>query len=424
MDSVATYSEARNEYMKQLSTWIVPFMINHYRNLWTSSAKAGPQKAMLIFQEKCAEVPKWNQDTISEHINNLLDNCRCDYLEELMAAVFIAHTKVLISIRVSSKHKKLQITLPKLDHFLHRIFTECARAFWKIPYLFLDEQKPIEMQKNMLQAEAMCTEAMTAAVRSLLPIKNILAEYLSDDVTTSDPIIEETESAPASPRKIPVEQAPIPPSISTSDTVALPEAATALPEAATALPVAATALPEAATALPVAATALPEAATALPKAATALPEADVEPNGEDSEIFEDYDTMKIADKESSLDDTISLDNNESDTTKHIGGNNKTLSGSDRKSPKNIPPVAEPEELTIDTEPASVNFSNYDQVFDENSDQAGTFKYVPKDLEPGEIPRLVINEEQAIPLSLDSSVTSLETPGISEAEEILADSILD
>ena len=178
MESVSTYSEARNEYLKQLSTWIVPYMIQHYRAVWSSSAKGGQQKAMIVFQERCAEVPKWNQDTVDENVGKLLDTCRCDYLEELMAAVFIAHTKVLIAIRVTSKHKKLQITLPKLDHFIHRVFSECARSFWKAPYLFLDDQKPIEMQKNLLQAEALCNDAIGTAVRSLLPIKNILNEYL------------------------------------------------------------------------------------------------------------------------------------------------------------------------------------------------------------------------------------------------------
>ena len=410
MDSVATYSEARNEYMKQLSTWIVPFMINHYRTLWLNSTKAGSQKAMLIFQEKCAEVPKWNQDTISEHVNNLLDNCRCDYLEELMAAVFIAHTKVLIAIRVSSKHKKLQITLPKLDHFLHKIFTECARAFWKIPYLFLDEHKPIEMQKNMLQAEAMCTEAITSAVRSLLPIKNILAEYLSDDVTSPEPVIEEIESGGASPRKIPVEQAPLPPSISASESETVPESVTA-PESVT--------VSESET--------MPDSDTmaeskALPNS-KAVPDKEVDHMAKavadklHSELPEDFESMKIDDKEASVDHIISLDNIESHNNKDIGGHKDNNTESVSK------PV-EPEELVIDTEPATVNFSNYDQVFDENNDNSGTFKYVPKDLEPGEMPRLVINEDQSIPLSLDSSITSLETPGVSESEDILADSILE
>ena len=117
-----------------------------------------------------------------------------------MSAVFIAHTKVLIAIRVSSKHKKLQITLPKLDRFLHRIFTECARSFCKMPFLFLDDT-PIAQQKNLLQAEVLCSDAIAPAVRSLLPIKDILNEYLADDVSSSEPVIDngEPDLAPITP---------------------------------------------------------------------------------------------------------------------------------------------------------------------------------------------------------------------------------
>ena len=387
MDSVATYSEARNEYMKQLSTWIVPFMIQHYRTLWNNSSKGGPQRAMLVFQEKCAEVPKWNQDTIDENVGKLLDNCRCDYLEELMAAVFIAHTKVLIAIRVSSKHKKLQITLPKLDHFLHRIFSECARSFWKIPYLFLDDTKPIEMQKNMLQAEVLCSEAITSAVRSLLPIKNILAEYLSDDVMNPEPTIEEGDGS-KSPKRLPVEQAPSPVPVSAEPVKEEEEEAVAddikkvIAEVKESIPEAVNleeSIPEAVN--------LEESITKLDEVIT-LDEIVPVPKEEVKEI--------VPVRKEEVKETV--------ITKPVVGG------------------SEPEEISIDTEPASVTFSNYDHVFDERQEPVGSFKYAPKDLEPGEVPRLVINEEASTPLSLDSSITALEAPGVDLG--ILADSILD
>jgi hypothetical protein len=195
MESVSLYSEARNEYLKQLSIWIIPHMVEFFRREYsTISAKEG-RRAMVSFQSWCSEVPRWNQDVIDVNVNHLLDTCRCDYVEELMTAVFIAHTKMLTAIRVSSKKKKLQITLPKLDHFLHRVFVECARAFWKAPFLFSEELSPIERQKNVLQAESMCMEALSSAVRSLLPIKSILRDNLEDDE-------EEEEKPKKSKRKV------------------------------------------------------------------------------------------------------------------------------------------------------------------------------------------------------------------------------
>jgi hypothetical protein len=80
----------------------------------------------------------------------------------------------------------MKITLPKLDHFLHRVFIECARGFWKAPFLFLESVPMIEKQKNVLQMESMCIEALSGAVRSLLPVKSILNEYLAEDEDEGD----------------------------------------------------------------------------------------------------------------------------------------------------------------------------------------------------------------------------------------------
>jgi len=197
METVSLYSEARTEYMKQLSIWIIPPLVEFFRKEYNTILAKEGKRTMALFQKYCADVPLWNQDVIDVHIGVILDSCRCDYVEELMTAVFIAHTKMLTAIRVNSKQKKLQITLPKLDHFLHRVFIECARAFWKAPYLFSDELSPIERQKNILQAEVMCTEALSGAVRSLLPVKSILRDYLEDDEEAEEE--EEEEAAEEKP---------------------------------------------------------------------------------------------------------------------------------------------------------------------------------------------------------------------------------
>lgn len=378
METVSTYSEARNEYLKQLYTWITPSMIQFYRGLWADALRTGGnQRVMVVFQERCAEVPKWNQDIIDQHVGKLLDTCRCDYLEELMSAVFIAHTKVLISVRISTRQKKLQITLPKLDNFLHRIFSECARSFWKAPYLFLEDAKPIEMQKNLLQAEALCNDAIGAAVRSLLPIKNILNEYLSEDldgeeletvkggskspVATAKPesVIAHEPVAASEPEHVSAPEsehvsAPEPEHVSAPEPVVAHEHVAA-PEHVVA--------PEPVAASPVSERVSEPAAAAT--AATAVASSTV--------------------------------------------------------------AAEPEEIVIDAEPA-VHFSNYDNEF--TDDDGGTFKYVPKDTD--DTPHLEIKEGSEIPLSADTSITSLDAPGPAEAtaaaapvsEKVEIDEILD
>jgi hypothetical protein len=370
-------------------------MIHHYRNLWSECVKnGGESKAMLSFQERCTEVPKWNQDTIDENVNKLLDSCRCDYLEELMAAVFIAHTKVLIAIRVSSKHKKLQITLPKLDHFLHRVFSECARGFWKAPFLFLSNQQPIEMQKNLLQAESLCNEGISSAVRSLLPIKNILNEYLSDEVNTPEPLVEDVSvhgsdddekirkpkhTTKGGSEKKEVETKEVETKAS-SKTEELKDNAVPEPQ------------------MPIVEQVMPVAAPVEQTSTT---------------VFPDVGDNKIL--------VTKLDSDADVKPVIMSPPSKV----EEKVAEAVAVAVAEEELIVDTKP-TVHFNNYDNVFDETNDQANSFKYAPKDIELGESPVLEIKEDIGTPLSLDASVMSLETPGADSqgGMGIMADTILE
>ena len=180
MENVATYSEARSEYTKQLASFVVPALVTWFQSMWSRNA-SDKQRCLSLFQGDCEEVARWNTDRVHDEVRALIERTGCDYMEELMTAVFVAHTKVLTAVRLSTKQKKLSITVPKLDHFVHRVFRETARTFWKTPFLFMDGGHVVERQKNILQIEALATEAITTAVRSLLPVKQILKDYMEDD---------------------------------------------------------------------------------------------------------------------------------------------------------------------------------------------------------------------------------------------------
>lgn len=205
----ATYSEARVEYQKQMSNKLTMPLLDFFRRIRSELWQESQQSILSRFQRKIAEIPKWNQDVVAEQTTRLIDASRCDYLEELMTALFIAHTKVMASVRVNKKNKKLTITVPKLDHFLHRVFTETAKSFWKAPFLFQEELPAIDRQKNLLQAEAIIEEAIYAAVRDMLPIKKILQEYISEPGSDDETPEEAPPSPPVETAKEPRPPAPL-----------------------------------------------------------------------------------------------------------------------------------------------------------------------------------------------------------------------
>jgi len=151
-DSIASvYSEARSEYTKQLCTFLVPAYFKFFLALLDKARElsvAEPRKMLWHYQTLLNDIPEWNMEKVSHEIGTLQPATGCDYLEDLLTAVFIAHTKVLTAIRISSKQKKVQITVPKVEHFLFKVLCESAKLLWGNPFLFTADATSMRKQQN------------------------------------------------------------------------------------------------------------------------------------------------------------------------------------------------------------------------------------------------------------------------------------
>lgn len=106
---VSVYSDARTEYTKQLCAFLVPSYFQFFLNLLQKArdqTTTEPKKLLWHFQTLLNDIPEWNMEKVNSEIAQLQSACGCDYLDDLLTAVFIAHTKVLTAIRISSKQKK------------------------------------------------------------------------------------------------------------------------------------------------------------------------------------------------------------------------------------------------------------------------------------------------------------------------------
>ena len=183
-DSIGVYGEAKAEYTRQLCSFLVPALETYFLDM-LADVKANekdPKRLLWVFQDALKQFPDWNIDKVQRETEKIHTSTKCDYLEEILTAVFIAHTKVLSAIRLTSKQKKLQITIPKLEHFLHRTMSECARLLWSNAYLFAESGPAVERQKNLRQVEQLLHEGVLQSIRGMLPVKSILKEYLSDEM--------------------------------------------------------------------------------------------------------------------------------------------------------------------------------------------------------------------------------------------------
>jgi hypothetical protein len=182
-DSVlSVYSDARAEYTKQLCFFLVPAYFQFFIELLERSKRESePKKALWQFQTYLNEVHDWNMEKVQQEINKINTNCGCDYLEDLLTAVFVAHTKVLTAIRLSSNKKKIEISVPKVDHFLFKVLCETSKLLWSSTYLFRDGISGVEKQQNYRTIEQIINEGILQAVRSLVPVKSILKDFVSNE---------------------------------------------------------------------------------------------------------------------------------------------------------------------------------------------------------------------------------------------------
>lgn len=183
MDSITSvYSETRSEYTKQLCIYLVPAYFQFFVDLLGKAKQSSePKKTLWQFQTYLNEVHDWNMEKVHNEITVIHTNTGCDYLEDLLTAVFIAHTKVLTAIRLSANNKKIEITIPKVEHFLFKVLCEISKLLWSSTYLFRQDISGIEQQQNYKAIEGIIHEGITQAIRSLVPVKSILKNLVNQE---------------------------------------------------------------------------------------------------------------------------------------------------------------------------------------------------------------------------------------------------
>ena len=213
-DSIlSVYSDARAEYTKQLCVFLVPAYFQFFTDLLEKTKQTSePKKSLWQFQTNLNDIHDWNMEKVNNEIHTIHTNSGCDYLEDLLTAVFIAHTKVLTAIRLSSNNKKIEINIPKVEHFLFKALCETSKLLWSSTYLFRDGIPGVEKQQNYRNIEQLINDGIVQAVRSLVPVKSILKDFVNNDDDDEDDKKEDTpvtEPVPTIEEPVPVPTVPV-----------------------------------------------------------------------------------------------------------------------------------------------------------------------------------------------------------------------
>jgi hypothetical protein len=197
--NVSSLHESKNEWGARLLIILTPLIIEGFRSIFEEGCKMCKEngemgKYLMTFQNLITRIPKWNGNIIESETKRIIEKSGCSYLEDLVTCIHIIQLKLLTLMRVGQYQKKIDINIPKLEDFIHKVYINVARKIYKNVYLFEIKISPLEIQKNNRELEIIVQECILNTVRDSIPIESILKAYM--DETVEEDVIEEIKEKP------------------------------------------------------------------------------------------------------------------------------------------------------------------------------------------------------------------------------------
>jgi hypothetical protein len=170
---------ARDEYSQQLINIILPHIRDIFQKSFDSiqnNKEVPSHKKFYKFQEFLKEVPKWNAVQIENETEKILKDI--PYLIDLVTAVFVTNVKILACVRIGGKSKNLNVNIPSKEKFIHKVIIECAESFYYDPLIFDTRGSHTVIQDKKYQLNKILDQSIRDSISKMLPISEILQEYL------------------------------------------------------------------------------------------------------------------------------------------------------------------------------------------------------------------------------------------------------
>jgi hypothetical protein len=197
---LSNLNESRNEWCSRLVSILSPRIIEGIRSIFNESWKVSVEnkeldKYLMTFQNFLCRVPKWNSNIIDDEKQRIVEKSGCNYLEDLITCVHIIQLKVLTCVRVGTRQKKIDISIPKLNDFLHKVYINVASKVYKNAYLFDKNASPLVQQKHNREFEVITEECILKTIRDSIPTEAIVRAYLDESVEQEEEeiVVEDVE---------------------------------------------------------------------------------------------------------------------------------------------------------------------------------------------------------------------------------------
>jgi len=198
---IANLHESRNEWCGRLVSLFTPLITEGIQSIFDESWRMCVEndevgKYLMTFQNLISRIPTWNSVIIEEERKRIIERSGCNYLEDLITCVHIIQLKVLTCIRVGNKQKKIDISIPKLDHFIHKVYVNVARKLYMNVYLYEKNLTALQRQKNMRELELLIQECILVTIRESVPTEDIIRAYMDESEEHEEEVFVEQVKEP------------------------------------------------------------------------------------------------------------------------------------------------------------------------------------------------------------------------------------
>ena len=183
--NLSSLEESKNEWSSRLVSILTSSVITGIMSIYKEALRMCDEndqedKYLMTFQNLLTRVPEWNPNIVETERKRIEHESRCKYLEDLVTCVHIIQLKALTCIRVGQKQKKIDLDIPSIDKFIHKVYINTARKLYTNSYLFEKNIPPLEIQKNNYQLERLVKESILMTIRDNIPIEDILRVYMDE----------------------------------------------------------------------------------------------------------------------------------------------------------------------------------------------------------------------------------------------------
>eukprot|EP00899_Mesostigma_viride_P014845 jgi/Mesvir1/23361/Mv21056-RA.1 len=174
--------DSKKEYVDQLERGLTEPVFESLKNILRDAVDVSETAGMdpiAAFTQLLSEIPAWDPDVLEEETEFIME--AIPYFRDLLKAYFVCTSMIMGSIRMSKDpNQKMKVRVPSPTRFVHLLMKNLGSEIVDDVDYYITETPEGGYKFQRRNLFGAIREAVRSAVHTLMPIDDILKEYMGD----------------------------------------------------------------------------------------------------------------------------------------------------------------------------------------------------------------------------------------------------